>query len=198
MVRRVGEVERADCDDNVRHHAKHTLKVVGTPITQERAHRQNGKNQSDRVEDGEVVVHADTDTPANQYYERCVEQGSLDRRTQNMSESHVDLVVVGFVDSEQMFGDLLNKWNQNKTDKGVTDTPLLYNVWDLEDEGNGDKRYASQGDEKGDDDFGHGKLGLRQLLVAVLVLVIVRLVDFVEQTIVRYGLEVHVDQVAYD
>jgi hypothetical protein len=42
-----------------------------------------------------------------------------------------------------MFGDLFNKRDQDKTNKGVTDT-TLYDMRNFEDKRNGYERYAGQ------------------------------------------------------
>jgi microcompartment protein CcmK/EutM len=44
----------------------------------------------------------DANAPPNKHDERCIEEGSLDRGTHDVGESHVDLVVVGFVDGQKV------------------------------------------------------------------------------------------------
>lgn len=194
---RVREVEGANGNNDVDHYTQYTLQVVRLSVTEERADGQNGQNQSNGVEDGKVVVHGHTNTPADQDNERCVEQSCLDRGTENVSQRHVDLVVVGFIDSEEVLGDLFNKGNENETNESVADT-TLYDVWDFENKGDSHQRHTRQRDNEGNNNFDQSKLRLLQLFVAVLVLVVVFLVDLVKQTIVRDGLEKDVDQVAYN
>lgn len=103
-VSRVREEESTDCDDDVYHDAQHALQVVGFTVAQERAHHEYGEDQRNGVEDDKVVVHVlNVQAPADKNNERCVEQSGLDRRTHDVSHCHVDLVVVCFVNSEQMF-----------------------------------------------------------------------------------------------
>lgn len=194
MTCRVGEIECANGNDDVGHDTQRTLEIVGLLVTEEGAHGQDCKDQSNGVKDGKVVVHVNTNSPANQDHERGVEQGGLNRGTEDMGKCHVDLVVVGFIDGEEMLGNLFDQGNENETNKGVADS-TLYNVGDLKDEEDGHKRDAGQGNDKGDNDFDHGEFGLLQLLVAVLVVTVVFLVDFMEQTVVRDGLVQNVDEI---
>lgn len=107
VASRVGKEECAHGNDDVCHHAKDTLEVVGLAIAQEGSDDQHGENESNRVEDGEGVGHVDADAPANQDSEWGVEKRSLDRSAHDVGQSHVDLVVVGLVDSQEMFCRLL-------------------------------------------------------------------------------------------
>ena len=127
-----------------------------------------------------------------------------------MGQSHVDLVVVGLVDGEEMFcrfllaeieldiarhtGNLFYKRNEDETNEGVFDT-ALDNVRDLL-----NQRHSNQGDTgqrngEGHNYFSQGELGLGQFFMAVVILVLVGLVNLVEQAVVRDGLVSKVDEV---
>jgi hypothetical protein len=108
VVSRVGEEECADSDDDIHHNAQYAFQVVGLAVAKKGANYEHSKHKSNSVEDGKVVVHVNVQTPANQNDEGCVEQRSLDGRAHNVCHGHVDLVVVGFIDGEEMF------WNTSQ------------------------------------------------------------------------------------
>ena len=148
-MRRVREEESADGNNNVHHDAETTLQVVRLAVTKEGADHKNGKHEGNSVEDGEVVVHVwNHKAPADEDDERGVEQCSLNRCTHDVSHGHIDLVVVGFVDGEEMLyqncqqrsitirihrrtSNLLNKGNENETHEGITDATMNDHVLNL-------------------------------------------------------------------
>jgi hypothetical protein len=64
---RFWEVECTDRDDNVYHDTQYTFKVVRLAIAQEGSDDKYGQDQGDGIEDGEVVIHVDSETPANKH-----------------------------------------------------------------------------------------------------------------------------------
>lgn len=102
-VHRVGEEESADGNDDVDHHTETPLEIVGLAIAKEGADHEDSKNEGNGVEDGEVVVHVwNAETPANKDDKRSVEQCCLNGSAHDVGHGHVDLVIVGFVDSKEM------------------------------------------------------------------------------------------------
>lgn len=99
----IREEESADGNDDVNHDAETPLQVVGLAITKEGTNYEYSENEGDSVEDSKVVVHVwNTQTPADQHDQRSVEQCSLNGCTHNVGHGHVDLVVVGFIDSKEV------------------------------------------------------------------------------------------------
>jgi hypothetical protein len=90
---------------------------------------------------------------------------------------------------------LLDQRHKNETDKCIADTSF-HNIWNLLNKEDGNQGHACQREEKRNDNLGQRKLGLRQLLVAILVLVVVCFVDFVEETVMRNRLVIKVDEVS--
>jgi hypothetical protein len=171
VARRIGKVKRTDSNDGIQHDAKHALEVVGLSVAQERSNDEHGKEECDRIEYGKVVVHRDFQAPANQDNERCVEQGGLDRGAHDVGESHVDLIVVGLVDSKKMLytnmldngcqsmqstihtGNLFHQGHQNEPNEGIADTSLN-NSLDILYQEDGQQGDTGQSNEKCQHDLG--------------------------------------------
>lgn len=94
-------------------------------------------------------------------------------------------------------GDLLDKGNQDETNEGIADASF-HNVVNLLHKRNGDQRDASKRDGESNEDFGQCKLRLSKLLMAIVVFVLIRLINLVEETIVRNRLVVNVDQISHE
>jgi hypothetical protein len=103
MASRIRVEKGGDGNDDVDEHAEHAFEVVGLLVAEEGPDYEDGQNERDRVENLELHVHADVETPADNDDKRSVEQSGLNGGAEYMGKSHVHLSVVGFVNGEDVF-----------------------------------------------------------------------------------------------
>ena len=112
-----------------------------------------------------------------------------------MRQGQVQLVFVSLVDSCQVFGEFLYKWNQDQPNKAIRNATsfndkanLLYQA----DSNNSDQGYC--GDEC-NNTFGKGKFGLGNISVGVVILVFVGLEDGIVNTLASPHLKKHINHI---
>jgi len=103
MAGRIRVEVGADSDNDIDQDAQGALKIVGLSVSQERTDDENGEDQSHRVEDFEMHVHTNVQSPASDDDQWGIEQSGLDGSAKNMSKSQVHLVVPSLVDGCKMF-----------------------------------------------------------------------------------------------
>lgn len=95
----------------------------------------------------------------------------------------------------QLTGYLFNEWDENETDKGVANVSFLDHKRNFLYKENGDHRYAGQRNENSKNGFGHSKLGLCKISVAISILVLIRFENLSEESIVCLSLEPDVNEI---
>lgn len=98
MALRVRIEERTDRNDDIYKNAENTLEVIRLSISQERTNDEDGKDESHRVENFKVHIHADVQAPADEDDKWGVEQRGLNRGAEDMGQGEVHLIVPSFID----------------------------------------------------------------------------------------------------
>ena len=154
----------------------------------------------------EVEVHAVSETPADDYDERCVEKGRLDGCAENVRQGEVHLIVPCFIDGCEVFCGFFDERYEDETHEAneelahvssmcgrlhlrVLDVVLDHNIVDLLHKEDGHKRNASNGDDQCENDFCEGELLLTQISVSIGVFAIVGVESIFVQAVVRAHLE---------
>lgn len=119
----------------------------------------------------------------------------MKRSTQNGRYGKVHLVVPRLVDGCEMLGKLLDKRHQDQAHKGIRDMVILDDILNLENQNDGDDGDEGNADDKGNNTFGHGILGLGLVLVLITVSLLIMLKDGVVDAMMCPYLEEHVDKV---
>lgn len=93
----------SDGDDNVDEDEQAALEVVRFLVAEEGAYNEHSEDERDGVENFELQVHPDVETPANYDDERGVQEGSLDGSAEDVGKGKVHLAIISLVDSEDVF-----------------------------------------------------------------------------------------------
>lgn len=131
-------------------------------------------------------------SPANNDGNRGVEQRSLHTGAKDVRKSLIRGVVPSFVNSSEVFGEFLNKRNQNKAHKHVGNAAVMDNVFYFEDEKccyHGD---TSQTDGQCEQGLRQCQLLLAQVAFAIAVVFLVGRQHFGDEVVVCRHLEVDV------
>lgn len=86
-------VPGGDRDNNINQHTEPAFKVVGLAIPQEISDHKNRQDNGDYHEDLKIQTHVLSEAPANDYHQRCIQEGGLDRWAKAMEQGEVDLVI---------------------------------------------------------------------------------------------------------
>lgn len=171
------------------------LQVITLLILQESADGQNRQNQHDQVKDIEVQIHMLPQTPGHNHRQRCVEQGRLERRAEDVGNGKVHRIIPRFVDGGEMFCEFLYERHQDETDEGVGNIRDFDNVMDLQDEDDSNESDESDGYDECDDTLRHCETRLAGVLVTIVVAFLVVFEDGGVDTMVGLCLEEDEDAV---
>ena len=179
-------------DDDINQNTQTPLQIITLLVFQEVAHDDDGQDQDDDVEDFEIEIHALVQAPAHYHHQGGVEERCLNRRTQNMRQGEVHLVIPGFVNGSEVLRYLFDEGDEDETHKGVGDVVGADDEVDFGDEEDGVEGDAGEGDDEGDDAFGEGELVFGEVDVPVVVALFVFFEDGVVEGVVGSHLEVDV------
>nr|POE87779.1 hypothetical protein CFP56_11008 [Quercus suber] len=162
--------------------------VIRLLVPKEAADYDDGKDQHDRVENLEIEAHGDVQTPADEHDERSVEEGGLNRCSQDVGKREVHLVVVGLVHGSDMLGRLLDNRYQDQAEEGVADA-MLSDGRDLLHQNVRHERNEHERDHHCRDRFSKCKFVLGKVLVPIVVALLIRLQDVFVQAVMRATLK---------
>lgn len=191
----IGVIECRHGNRNIQDEQKRTLEIVALLVLQDLAHRQDGQDEHDNVEDFKVQVHSLLQAPSDNDRQRRRKERRLQRRAEDVGEGKVHLVVPGFIYRREVLRKLFHERDEDQAHEGVRDVPVLDDGLDLVHEADGEERDQGNGDYEGNDALGHGELVLGRVLAFVGITVLISFEDGIVDAVMRARLEKGVDEV---